>query len=143
MDTLLFVFIMLFVTQTTIFYALLRRASAHKRMTSNDAIISELIDIKEAISKLENRLLTHNSTFKVPEKITEDDFNQTCYKVLELLKIEGPSSSSELSIKLNRSREHISRILKNLYMKGLVTRTGKPFKYKITDRGLAFLENAT
>ncbi|MEM0204484.1 MAG: MarR family transcriptional regulator [Nitrososphaerota archaeon] len=111
-------------------------------MTSNDAITDELVKIKEALSNIENRLSASNCTFNVPEKVTEDDFNQTCYRVLELLKTEGPSSSSELSVKLNRSREHVSRILKNLYTKGLVTRTGKPFKYRITDKGLLFLENA-
>lgn len=143
MDTLTFVFITLFLMQTAIFYVLLRRASAHKRVTSNDMIADELVKIKEALNKIENRLSTPNYTFDAPEKVTEDDFNQTCYRVLELLKAEGPSSSSELSVKLNRSREHVSRILKNLYMKGLVTRTGKPFKYRITDKGLSFLENAT
>ncbi|MEM0090294.1 MAG: MarR family transcriptional regulator [Nitrososphaerota archaeon] len=142
MDTSTAVFIALFFTQTAIFYMLLRRASTHTRMTSNDAITDELVKIKEALSNIENRLSASNCTFNVPEKVTEDDFNQTCYRVLELLKTEGPSSSSELSVKLNRSREHVSRILKNLYTKGLVTRTGKPFKYRITDKGLLFLENA-
>jgi len=115
-------------------------------MTSNpssyDAITNELAKIKETLIRIENRLNAPNDASSVLEKVVEEDFNQTCYRVLELLKTEGPSSSSELSIKLSRSREHISRILKNLYMKGLVTRTGKPFKYRITDKGLSFLENA-
>lgn len=143
MDTLIPIFIALFLTQTTIFYILLRKATTCKRMTSNDAIIDELLKIKEAISTIENRLNTQNYVLSTSEKVAEDDFNQTCYKVLELLKTEGPSSSVELSVKLNRSREHISRILKNLYKKGLVERTGKPFKYRITDKGLSLLERAT
>jgi|GEM_PF-450843 len=146
MDALVLIFVVLFVTQTMIFYALLRKASAHRGMTSNpgscDAITNELAKIKETLSRIENRLNAPNDTSSVLEKVVEEDFNQTCYRVLELLKTEGPSSSSELSIKLSRSREHVSRILKNLYMKGLVTRTGKPFKYRITDKGLSFLENA-
>jgi DNA-binding MarR family transcriptional regulator len=118
----------------------------HKGVTSNpgsyDAITNELAKIKETLSRIEDRLNVSNGTHNTLEKVAEEDFNQTCYRVLELLKTEGPSSSSELSIKLNRSREHVSRILKNLYIKGLVTRTGKPFKYRITDKGLSFLENA-
>jgi len=146
MDTLVLIFVTLFVTQTMIFYVLLRKANIHKGVTSNpgsyDAITNELAKIKETLSRIEDRLNVSNGTHNTLEKVAEEDFNQTCYRVLELLKTEGPSSSSELSIKLNRSREHVSRILKNLYIKGLVTRTGKPFKYRITDKGLSFLENA-
>ncbi|MCL7385310.1 MAG: MarR family transcriptional regulator [Thaumarchaeota archaeon] len=146
MDTLVLIFVTLFVTQTMIFYVLLRKANMHKGVTSNpgsyDAITNELAKIKETLSRIEDRLNVSNGTHNTLEKVAEEDFNQTCYRVLELLKTEGPSSSSELSIKLNRSREHVSRILKNLYIKGLVTRTGKPFKYRITDKGLSFLENA-
>lgn len=146
MDTLILVFVTLFVTQTVIFYILLHRARTSQRVMSNASsyftVADELVKIKETLNRIENRLSELDGTASTPEKVAvEEDFNQTCYRVLELLKTDGPSSSSELSAKLNRSREHVSRILKSLYVKGLVVRTGKPFKYRVTDKGLSFLEN--
>lgn len=145
MDTLTLVFVMLFVTQATVFNILLRRA--YQRTAPNpgsyDSVTTELAKIREALSRIENRLSTLNDATNAPDRVAaEEDFNQTFYRVLELLRTDGPSSSSELSARLNRSREHVSRILKNLYVRGLVTRTGKPFKYRVTDKGLSFLENS-
>ncbi|MEM2909757.1 MAG: MarR family transcriptional regulator [Nitrososphaerota archaeon] len=147
MDILTLVFVTLFIAQTVIFYILLRRARTPQKVLSSPGhyctVADELAKIKETLSKIENRLSELDNIANAPEKVAaEEDFNQTCYRVLELLKTEGPSSSSELSAKLNRSREHVSRILKSLYVKGLVVRTGKPFKYRVTDKGLSFLENA-
>ena len=143
------VFVALFVTQTAIFYALLRRAKAGAVQKTNptpraydDALAKRLTNLEEALSKLEQRLDGTEKTTQTSEPVVEtptEEFAQTCYEVLAILKADGPLSSSELSARLNKSREHVSRLLKSLYLRGLVVRTGKPFRYEVTDRGVALL----
>ncbi len=60
---------------------------------------------------------------------------------LRLIRERGSVISSDVSKSLNLSREHTARIMKNLYLKGLVTRSGKPFRYSLTARGLALLDS--
>lgn len=56
--------------------------------------------------------------------------------------LEVPLTSREIQRKINKSREHTSRLLKKLYSENIVTRDGstRPFKYKITNEGRKLLE---
>jgi predicted transcriptional regulator len=61
--------------------------------------------------------------------------------ILELLN-SNPMNSSEIQNQVKRSREHTSRFMKGLFVKGLVSREihTKPFVYTITDEGRKLLK---
>ena len=61
---------------------------------------------------------------------------------LILKMLEVPLTSREIQRRVNKSREHTSRLLKKLYSENIVMRDGssRPFKYKITDEGRKLLE---
>ncbi len=59
--------------------------------------------------------------------------------------LEEPLTSREIQRKINKSREHTSRLLKKLYSENIVMRdeSVRPYKYKITDEGRRLLEQTT
>jgi len=63
-------------------------------------------------------------------------------EVLEILRIEGPKAAPELGKRLNKSREHASRLMKKLYMEGYVDREANhaPFRYKLNESLRSSLE---
>jgi predicted transcriptional regulator len=74
--------------------------------------------------------------------VNEDEalrFN-TVDTILRMLEV--PLTSREIQRKINKSREHTSRLLKKLYSENIVMRDGstRPFKYKITNEGRKLLE---
>ena len=76
------------------------------------------------------------------DEVNEDEalrFN-TVDTILRMLEV--PLTSREIQRKINKSREHTSRLLKKLYSENIVMRDGstRPFKYKITDEGRKLLE---
>jgi predicted transcriptional regulator len=56
--------------------------------------------------------------------------------------LEVPLTSREIQRKIDKSREHTSRLLKKLYSQNIVMRdeSTRPFKYKITNEGRKLLE---
>ncbi|MGI8719843.1 MAG: hypothetical protein ACR2KF_04915 [Nitrososphaeraceae archaeon] len=67
----------------------------------------------------------------------------TVDSILRMLEV--PLTSREIQRKINRSREHTSRLLKKLYSENIVLRdeSVRPYKYKITDEGRRLLEQTT
>ena len=67
----------------------------------------------------------------------------TVNSILRMLEL--PSTSREIQRKINKSREHTSRLLKKLYSENIVRRdeSVRPYKYKITDEGRRLLEQTT
>lgn len=67
----------------------------------------------------------------------------TVDSILRMLEV--PLTSREIQRKINKSREHTSRLLKKLYSENVVTRdeSVRPYKYKITDEGRRLLEQTT
>jgi DNA-binding MarR family transcriptional regulator len=63
---------------------------------------------------------------------------------LEILRDEGSKGAPELGKRLNKSREHTSRLMKKLYMEGFVKRESNhtPFRYKLNDEVRSALESA-
>lgn len=76
---------------------------------------------------------------KDDEKVEEVRVN-TVDSILEMLEV--PLTSREIQRRINKSREHTSRLLKKLYSENIVMRDGsnRPFKYKITNEGRKLLE---
>ena len=64
----------------------------------------------------------------------------TVDSILKMLEV--PLTSREIQRRINKSREHTSRLLKKLYSEKIVMRDGstRPFKYKITNEGRKLLE---
>jgi predicted transcriptional regulator len=74
----------------------------------------------------------------------EDTFRaNTVDSILRMLEL--PLTSREIQRKINKSREHTSRLLKKLYSENIVMRdeSVRPYKYKITDEGRRLLEQTT
>ena len=67
----------------------------------------------------------------------------TVDSILRMLEV--PLTSREIQRKINKSREHTSRLLKKLYTENIVMRdeSVRPYKYKITDEGRKLLEQTT
>ena len=67
----------------------------------------------------------------------------TVDSVLKMLEV--PLTSREIQVRIKKSREHTSRLLKKLYSEDVVMRdeSTRPFRYKITDEGRRLLEQAT
>ena len=67
----------------------------------------------------------------------------TVDSILRMLEV--PLTSREIQRKINKSREHTSRLLKKLYSENIVMRdeSVRPYKYKITNEGRRLLEQTT
>jgi len=65
--------------------------------------------------------------------------NESALAALRLIRERRSVISSDVSRSLNLSREHTARLMKNLYEMGLVTRSGKPYKYSLTENGLSII----
>jgi NurA-like 5'-3' nuclease len=65
-------------------------------------------------------------------------------QTLEILSLEGPKAAPELGRRLEKSREHTSRLMKKLYQEGYVDRESNhaPFRYKVTDTARSAIESA-
>ncbi len=97
---------------------------------------------------LENPPITANITpitaLQADITRSEERPEETNKVVLQTL-LQGPKTSNQIMVTINRSREHTGRIMKLLYGKGLVTRNTdrtRPFVYQVTEAGRRYLENA-
>ena len=70
-------------------------------------------------------------------KAADSHLNSTDY-VLHLI-TDSPMTSRDIQIRLKKSREHTSRLMKRLYVDGYVKRNveSKPYTYSITEKGVA------
>lgn len=77
-------------------------------------------------------ILTHS--------MDEESRVNTVDSILKMLEV--PLTSREIQRRINKSREHTSRLLKKLYSENIVMRdeSTRPFKYKITNEGRKLLE---
>jgi chromosome segregation ATPase len=55
---------------------------------------------------------------------------------LEILSCEGPKAAPELGRRMRKSREHMARLMKKLYLEGYVDRESNhaPFRYKLSEK---------
>ena len=72
--------------------------------------------------------------------ITVGAGTETETKVLRLL-AQGPRTSAQIKEEVGRSREHVARLMKALFDRGLVIRNdrNKPYVYEITDGGKSYV----
>lgn len=64
-------------------------------------------------------------------------------QTLEILRREGPKAAPELGKRMRKSREHMARLMKKLYMEGYVDRETNhaPFRYKLNEKVRQTLDN--
>jgi predicted transcriptional regulator len=90
--------------------------------------------------------VTKNLNVTGEEKAFEEEDSLRANTVDSILRmLEVPLTSREIQRKINKSREHTSRVLKKLYSENIVMRdeSVRPYKYKITDEGRRLLEQTT
>ncbi|MEM0348759.1 MAG: winged helix DNA-binding protein [Candidatus Caldarchaeum sp.] len=128
METVTLVFSALFVAQTLIFIYVYRRAVTRHGITQqrSQKITQERDTPQPAIEER-----AHG----------EEELHPSALAALRLIHERGEVMSSDVSRALNLSREHTARLLKSLHDRGYVKREGKPFRYILTDRGLAVVKS--
>jgi len=106
----------------------------------------------DMVTKSHKLISHHNSPVTKNINVTVDDASlgeedilraNTVDAILRMLEV--PLTSREIQRKINKSREHTSRLLKKLYSENIVIRdeSVRPYKYKITDEGRRQLEQTT
>jgi len=106
----------------------------------------------DMVTKSHKLISHHNSPVTKNINVTGDDASSGEEDILRantvdaiLRMLEVPLTSREIQRKINKSREHTSRLLKKLYSENIVIRdeSVRPYKYKITDEGRRQLEQTT
>lgn len=117
----------------------------------NDNIIqNEIVDISDMDSDKSQDIshsmipvtnVTNDVTINQRKEDEKEELRlSTVDSILKMLEV--PLTSREIQRRVNKSREHTSRLLKKLYSENIVMRDGssRPFKYKITNEGRKLLE---
>ena len=122
-------------------------------LVNNDMRQDEIVDISnmdsgrsQDISHSMDRVMnvTNDVTVNQRRDGEKDELRvSTVDSILKMLEV--PLTSREIQRRINKSREHTSRLLKKLYSENIVMRDGssRPFKYKITSEGRKLLERTT
>lgn len=137
MDPTVYLFAALLIVEGVIFSYIYRARLTKSSGSRNpepeqdsDEFLRELVRIQQSLSRIEDAM--NKASRQAEEKrlsVTESEVD-----VLKLL-VQQPRTAKELSDHLNKNREYISRTLKDLYEKGLVTRQGRPYSYSSSEEG--------
>ncbi|HEX5920433.1 MAG TPA: hypothetical protein VFY55_01485 [Nitrososphaeraceae archaeon] len=102
-----------------------RNKRSHKDMSRTKSAV-----IKDVIITEKTGEVNHDEALRL----------NTVDTILRMLEV--PLTSREIQRKIDKSREHTSRLLKKLYSQNIVMRdeSTRPFKYKITNEGRKLLE---
>jgi len=129
-----------------------------QKINSEKNIIKEnelaaTINLSDVAKDRSHKAISHNSGPVIKNlNVTGEDIAleeedtlraNTVDSILRMLEV--PLTSREIQRKINKSREHTSRLLKKLYSENIVMRdeSVRPYKYKITDEGRRLLEQTT
>jgi len=100
---------------------------------------------KQILQELENLRSRPAQPPSQPRAVLHEDpvldkLTPTERETLQILK-EGPLHAPELGRRINKSREHMARLMKRLYLEGYVDRETDrpPFRYKLNDKLLSSL----
>jgi predicted transcriptional regulator len=116
-------------------------------MSERSRLISRDIDSKKEDSGRDIDMISQNGVIieesRVKPALTQTHtYLDTLEQILLLLR-EKPMTTRHIQERVEKTREHTSRIMNGLYHSGFVTRdtSSKPFKYSITDTGLRHLRD--
>lgn len=117
---------------------------------SNDRkVIMELEQVKTRLTSIQQartptRTLSHAEapSLAAPTGSVLAALTPTEHHVLEILRREGPKAAPELGRRMRKSREHMARLMKKLYLDGYVDRESNhaPFRYKLNEKVGSILE---
>jgi DNA-binding MarR family transcriptional regulator len=109
-------------------------------------LTSELETVKTHLNQIQanqakrgsiaKRVELENESVPVPGGDVLNVLTPTERHVLEILAGEGPKAAPELGRRMRKSREHMARLMKRLYLEGYVDRETNhaPFRYKLNDK---------
>ena len=120
-----------------------------QELLSNDKrLILELEQLKTRLTTVQQT--QHASEPKVGERQGMSGLNENALAsltpterlIVEILAKEGPKVAPDLGRHVKKSREHMSRLMKKLYMEGYVDRESNhaPFRYKLNEKIRTLLE---
>jgi len=109
-------------------------------LTYDKRFVSELTELKKRLMSLQ-----HTQSERDPRSKRElalgtgnimENLTPTEHHVIEILSNEGAKAAPELGKRLNKSREHMARLMKKLYLEGYVDRESNhtPFRYKLSEK---------
>ena len=111
-------------------------------LSNEKKLILEFEQVKSKLNALQQRSL---DTDALPKRenlnalVSDGDFlaslTPTEHLTLEILREEGAKTAPEIGKRLQKSREHASRLMKKLYMEGYVDRESNraPFRYRLNE----------
>jgi hypothetical protein len=119
---------------------------------SNDRrLILELEQVKTKLSAIQQpRRVTGNlpnrgqaASLPIPDESVLANLTLTERQTLGILRREGGKSAPELGRRMKKSREHMARLMKKLYLDGYVDKESNhpPFRYKLNDKVGSILGN--
>ncbi len=122
-----------------------------EEILSNDKrLILELEQLKTSLTVIQQKEAVTEKTSRqgnrTPLPIPSGDvligLTPTERHTLEILAREGPKAAPELGRRMRKSREHMARLMKKLYLESYVDRESNhaPFRYKLNERIGPFLE---
>lgn len=115
--------------------------SVHNNNKQNNIVDSSDIDSNKSQDISHSKPVTNDVTIIQKKDDEKEEVRvNTVDSILKMLEV--PLTSREIQRRINKSREHTSRLLKKLYSENIVMRDGsnRPFKYKITNEGRKLLE---
>ena len=115
-----------------------------QEILSNDKrLVFELEQLKSRLTSIEQKPLPRSemsSQTRSQGPALDGDIltalTPTERQTVEILGREGPKAAPELGRRMRKSREHMARLMKKLYMEGYVDRESNhaPFRYKLNEK---------
>lgn len=115
-----------------------------QEILSNDKrLVFELEQLKSRLTSIEQKPLPRSemssqtrSQGPALDGDILDALTPTERQTVEILGREGPKAAPELGRRMRKSREHMARLMKKLYMEGYVDRESNhaPFRYKLNEK---------
>ncbi len=129
--------------------------SSHLRQVRNlQEILENAKRLTQEVEQLKTKFTRNSATAAVTATATRTSMGAvgqvdilvsltaTERDTLEIIWREGPKAAPELGRRINKSREHTSRLMKKLYLEGYVDRETNraPFRYKLSETARSALE---
>ncbi len=108
-------------------------------LTYDKRFVNELTKLKTRLAVLPQQ--TQRNLGSKPDLVLRGEnimeaLTPTEIQVVKMLSEEGPKAAPELGKRLNKSREHMARLMKKLYLEGYVDRESNhtPFRYRLSEK---------